>query len=160
MKLLEPSPERVVGRQGLTGPWGFYARDWSRGCDWETAVEMLGGYRSWAHVPEDELLDLMMVSDALDLAQEGTWGSLDNVREELIAFLDRYSPRDTLAGWIRLLTARAAACRALAVADPEMDAGHAARRRPWKVNRPSVNGMSNCVSEIGSSTSGRGRKEA
>lgn len=75
----------------------------------EAAVDMLWGYHNWAAVSEDERRRACKFSADLFGAQEGFWGTLDNLREEVMAFLVRHASPPTAAqsiaaaaGWMVL----------------------------------------------------------
>lgn len=55
------------------------------------AVEALQAYYNWARVSEQEREDAYMFDDLLYCAKQGYTGSLDSVRSELLAFLDRFA---------------------------------------------------------------------
>jgi hypothetical protein len=56
----------------------------------ESAVEILGAYHSYAVVPEDESLAAYNFSEFLYCAQNGLYGTLESVREEIDRFLARH----------------------------------------------------------------------
>lgn len=65
----------------------------------EAAVEMLWAYHDWAAVSEDERLQAGNFSEYLFGAQEGYWGTLDSVREEIMGFLVRATRRGSAEAW-------------------------------------------------------------
>jgi hypothetical protein len=53
----------------------------------EDAVRALAAYHCWARVPEQESLQAGNFEEWLYLAQQGKYGTLESVREELLLFL-------------------------------------------------------------------------
>jgi hypothetical protein len=57
----------------------------------ELAVDMLWAYHNWADIPEQERLQAGNFADALCCAQQGYYGTLDSVREEILEFLGTHA---------------------------------------------------------------------
>jgi hypothetical protein len=59
----------------------------------ELAVEMLWAYHNWAHISEPERQEAANFDDALFLARQGHYGTLETVRQDILDFSRAHAAR-------------------------------------------------------------------